>query len=700
MLPSPGPVSAPSTIFLAVLLVGLWATGTAVLLRVGRGDEDEAGLLDGAVALGLPVGLVLFAFPGWLLTTFGRIPFVAILVLGGVVAAAALGFCGRGLGGLRSGRPGPARVPPLSSLSAVLLPVLLLLALFAAYLWLRLGWPDVRGTEKPMDLAVLSSLLATPRLPLEDPWFAGERFPYYHFGTYVLALPFRLASVPPAYAYNLIVALVAALAGAAAFGVVRFRGGGRVPAVLAALLLAFAGTFDGARQLLAGTPLSGLDLWPSSRRVADTITEWPLFTLWLGDLHPHAVALPFLLSFAAIVGRFATGPGLLLDAALFAALFSANPWDLPGALLLLGVGAFVTRDLKTALLRSVATLAVSLPFLLPALLSPRPEFQGLRGVTGRTTSPEAFLHLGAMLLVPALAVGIALLRSRDEAEDAFFVANAFPALGLFLAIVTQRPVLGLGAAFVLAVLYLLPRLKGALRAGFLLAGAAVVLLLVPELVVVRDPYGEELHRMNTVFKCYAAAAALLAPAVALLLPLALSSRRARWAVRGVLVVAVAGLLAHPASLVLQRWNPSQRTIDGLAWMTREAPGDREAVEWILRNAPPDARLVEAVGGAYSDHGRIGGATGRPIVLGWTNHQGLWRGGAATAEIDARKLDVETVYRSGDAVAVRAALARRGATYVVVGPLERKEYGPELFRARGGARRVFSGQGTEVWEVAP
>ena len=660
MLPSPGPVSAPSTIFLAVLLVGLWATGTAVLLRVGRGDEDEAGLLDGAVALGLPVGLVLFAFPGWLLTTFGRIPFVAILVLGGIVAAAALVFCGRGLGGLRSGRPGSARVPPLSSLSAVLLPVLLLLALFAAYLWLRLGWPDVRGTEKPMDLAVLSSLLATPRLPLEDPWFAGERFPYYHFGTYVLALPFRLASVPPAYAYNLIVALVAALAGAAAFGVVRFRGGGRVPAVLAALLLAFAGTFDGARQLLAGTPLSGLDLWPSSRRVADTITEWPLFTLWLGDLHPHAVALP----------------------------------------LLLGVGAFVTRDLKTALLRSVATLAVSLPFLLPALLSPRPEFQGLRGVTGRTTSPEAFLHLGAMLLVPALAVGIALLRSRDEAEDAFFVANAFPALGLFLAIVTQRPVLGLGAAFVLAVLYLLPRLKGALRAGFLLAGAAVVLLLVPELVVVRDPYGEELHRMNTVFKCYAAAAALLAPAVALLLPLALSSRRARWAVRGVLVVAVAGLLAHPASLVLQRWNPSQRTIDGLAWMTREAPGDREAVEWIRRNAPPDARLVEAVGGAYSDHGRIGGATGRPIVLGWTNHQGLWRGGAATAEIDARKLDVETVYWSGDAVAVRAALARRGATYVVVGPLERKEYGPELFRARGGARRVFSGQGTEVWEVAP
>ncbi len=205
--------------------------------------------------------------------------------------------------------------------------------------------------------------------------------------------------------------------------------------------------------------------------------------------------------------------------------------------------------------------------------------------------------------------------------------------------------------------------------------------------------------MNTVFKCYAAAAALLAPAVALLLPLALSSRRARWVVRGVLVVAVAGLLVHPASLVVQRWTPSQVALDGLGWMTRETPGDRQAVEWIRRNAPRDARLVEAVGGAYSDHGRIGGATGRPIVLGWTNHEGLWRGGAATAEIDARKKDVETVYRSGDPEAVREALSRRRANYVVVGPLERKEYGTGLFRAHGDARRVFSGQGTEVWEVA-
>ena len=48
-------------------------------------------------------------------------------------------------------------------------------------------------------------------------------------------------------------------------------------------------------------------------------------------------------------------------------------------LLLLGAGTLATRELKPAILRSVSMLAVALPFLLPTILAPRPEFQGLRG---------------------------------------------------------------------------------------------------------------------------------------------------------------------------------------------------------------------------------------------------------------------------------------------------------------------------------
>ncbi len=686
MLPSPGFVTVASALLLAVLLAGLLAAGTAVVLRAGRGDGDADGVHDGALALGLPVGLLLLAFPGQVASSVGGVPFGGVLALGGAAVVAALVFCGRELSVLRDRRVFGA--------------VALLVVLFAFFLWLRLGWGDARQTEKPMDLAVLSALLVTPRLPLEDPWLAGTAFPYYHFGTYLLALPFRLAGIAPGVAYNLVAALVAALAGAAAFGVVRLRGGGRRLAVVAALLLTLAGTWDGARPLLGGGSLASVDLWASSRRVAQTITEWPLFTLWLGDLHPHAVALPLLLALAALAGRFASGAGLLLDAALLAALLSANPWDLPAALLLLGAGAFVSRPFLPALLRALSTVAVALPLLVPALLGARPELQGLRWAAARTTSPEAFLHFGGVLLVPALAVGVALLRSRDDAEESFLFANLYPAAGVVLAILTGRPVLGLGAAFLLALLQILPRLRGALRAGFFLAAAAVALAMIPELLAVKDPYGEELHRMNTVFKCYAGAAALLAPATALLAPLALASRRARGTVRAALAVGVLALLAHPAALLAQRAKATRATLDGLAWMTREAPGDRAAAEWLRANAPAGARLVEAVGSAYTDHGRVGGASGRPLVLGWTNHEGLWRGVSGAGTIEARRRDVETIYRSDAAAEVRAALARTGARYVVVGALERKEYGANALRVRALFRRVLEADGTELWEVAP
>lgn len=686
MLPSPGSVTVASALLLAVLLAGLLAAGTAVVLRAGRGDGDADGVRDGALALGLPVGLLLLAFPGWVASAVGGVPFGVVLSLGGVAVVAALVLCGTELSVLRDRRAFAA--------------VAILLVLFALFLWLRLGWGDARQTEKPMDLAVLSALLVTPRLPLEDPWLAGTAFPYYHFGTYLLALPFRLAGIAPGVAYNLVAALVAALSGAAAFGVVRLRGGGRALAVAAALLLTLAGTWDGARQLLGGGSLAGVDLWASSRRVAHTITEWPLFTLWLGDLHPHAVALPLLLALAALAGRFASGAGLLLDAALLSALLSANPWDLPAALLLLGAGAYVARPFVPALLRALSTVAVALPLLVPVLLGARPEMQGLRGVAARTTSPEAFLHFGGLLLVPALAVGVALARSRDDEEESFLFTNLYPAAGVLLAILTGRPVLGLGAAFLLAVLHLLPTLRGALRAGFFLAAAAVALAMLPELVAVKDPYGEELHRMNTVFKCYAGAAALLAPAVALLAPLALASRRARGAVRAALALGGLALLAHPAALLAQRAKATRTALDGLSWMSREAPGDRAAAEWLRANAPAGARLVEAVGSAYTDHGRVGGASGRPLVLGWTNHEGLWRGAAGAGAIEARRRDVETIYRSGDAAEVRAALNRTGARYVIVGALERKEHGANALRVRAPFRRVLEAEGTELWEVAP
>lgn len=709
-------MTATSAVSLLVVLVVAGAAGTLVLLRLFRAATPEAdaqtrkALDDAAGGLGLLAGLLLFAIPGWSLQLVAQmpakiglpasVPMTAILALGAVALLAALALCAR-------------EIPALPR--AVLLGGAVLAGAFVFFLVLRL-WPgEIRQTEKPMDFAILNGLMTTPSLPFGDPWLAGERFAYYHFGAFLFALPMRIAGVAPEYAYNLVAALIPALVAAAAFAAVRLRGGGRALGVFAAVLLTGAGTLDGIRQALGGTKFWQIDLWASSRRVLNAITEWPLFTLWLGDLHPHALAMPLLVALAGTAGRIRGLGGLALDAVLLAALISANPWDLPAGLILLGAGSWIDRAFPHALVRALGAAIAGGLLALPALLAPKPPSEGLRLAAAFTTSPEAFLHFGALLAIPAFAFGVALARSREKADEAFLAAAAFPALGILLAIASKRPVLGLALGFLAGAAYLAfsklneLRVAGAVRAGFFLAGAGTLLVAIPEVLIVRDNYGEDLHRMNTIFKTWHGGALLLAIASALLLPVAVSSRRAGAFVKVALGLLGIGVLAHPVTMAATRLNGPVHgppaTLDGLAWLSREYPGDRKAITWLRANASPRAVVAEVPGGAYEDRSRIGNGSGRPTVLGWTNHQGVWRGSRpvssglpADQEVAAREADLKALFTTTDPAVVGDVLKRRKISYVVVGPLERKTYGESAFPFRERLTAAFSADGTSVYRV--
>lgn len=675
----------------ALLLPG--AVGALLLERLlaPDGPPGDERAPDAAVALGIPVGLLLAVAPGWVLSAFLRIPFDAVVLpLGAALLLAALLRCRGGVPRLLAARRSLALAAALGA------------GLFLLFLWLR--WPssEVRQTEKPLDLAILSASLSSPSLPLGDPWMAGERLSYYHFGTLVLALPARVAGLSPGVAYNLLAALLPALAALAAFAAVRLKGGSRALAAGAGSALVLLGTFDGARQLAGAKRLFEIDAWASSRRVAGAITEWPFFTYRLGDLHPHAIAIPFLLALAAVAARAKGARGRLLEGALLAALASVNPWDLPAGLLVLAACHFAASPLRRAASETLLGLSAALVLLLPSLLAPRPEFLGLKSAGSATASWEAFLHLGGFVAVPALAIGVALVRARDAADEKLFFAVVFPAAGIALSIVTMRPVLGLAFAFAGAVESLRPRLSGALANGFLLAAAGALLAAVPEAVVVADPYGDSFRRMNTLFKTWSAAVPLLCVGSALLLPLVLATRRARLVARALLVASLAAATVHPLSalaarsaIAARRGQGASGTLDGLAWMS---PGDRAAVRWLRESSPAGAVLAEAPGTQYGPEGRVGAAAGRPVVLGWAGHERLWRGAAGGPLVDARVADLETVYRSKDAGKVDEALRRRGVSFVLVGAVERTAYGPDAFPLRGRYTAVVDEGGTALYRA--
>jgi uncharacterized membrane protein len=82
------------------------------------------------------------------------------------------------------------------------------------------------------------------------------------------------------------------------------------------------------------------------------------------------------------------------------------------------------------------------------------------------------------------------------------------------------------------------------------------------------------------------------------------------------------------------------------------------------------------------------------VLGWANHEGLWR--SNDAEVMKRLGEVRTFYMTADARTAEEILRRYGVTLVVVGNLERTTYGgapgvaglPSLEKAHGGSTVVY------------
>lgn len=344
-------------------------------------------LADRGVTVARPIALLLTVFPAWLLASIGAARFGTPLILATLLAAGLIGWiiCITQRRLERAWLLSMARVEVAS------------LALFAAYLWLRGYTPQILGTEKPMDVAFLSSSMLTAQMPPPDPWFAGEPINYYFLGYLLNGTVGRLAHVPPNLGFNLALATIFSMTTVAAFGVawnvVRPSIGPRVAAatgLVAAFLLAIAGNLYAPWRLLQDPQATigawwwdsevGIG-WRSSRIVCDgprvgnlcqppsteTINEFPFFSFLLGDLHPHLMALPYTLVAIALAWNLAcrddesvTPQNRLwlvraaLTGLLVGSLYALNAWDFPTFMLVATLGIAARWDRSP---RQSATMA-------------------------------------------------------------------------------------------------------------------------------------------------------------------------------------------------------------------------------------------------------------------------------------------------------------------------------------------------------
>ena len=247
---------------------------------------------------------------------------------------------------------------------------------------------------------------------------------------------------------------------------------------------------------------------------------------------------------------------------------------------------------------------------------------------------------------------------------------------------------------------------------------AALLLVVCEVLYIRDFYGGALRRMNTVFKLYYQAWLLFAVGGSVAVFWLLRRLRGRryepggrlaWvAALGVGAWLLVAMVTFPIKATLLRTNSfrNQPTLNGMAWLQQTQPDDYRAAEWLRLNGRANAGqrapvLLEATGGAYSEFARMATQTGFPTVLGWDQHERLWRGAGIEPEISARQRDVDTIYSAATLEQTRPLLDTYNVTYVVIGYLERQKYGASGGLAKfdaGGLAPVFREGGTVIYRI--
>ena len=546
-------------------------------------------------------------------------------------------------------------------------------------------------TEKSMDLAFMNTIARADYFPMQDMWASGTTLNYYYFGQYLFTFLSRVAFVKIGEGYCLSIATLAAMCFMMVYCIVaevmRYRikeiqdGKKHIP-VIAGILAAIGVTFAGNMHYLVFGKIVPM-VWEILQLTGDvpsywfadstryigyipevtgdkTISEFPAYSFLIGDLHAHVIDIIFVLTILMILFVWFSGqrketeksfileavnqPALLLIAFILGLSSMTNYWDFPiyyvvcGSVILLGnmiqykrKGKAVLVTLSEGFWMFLVIQLVSLPFSL--------QFDKM--ITG---------------------IGICKIHSR------FYQ----------LVILWGFPVI-MVVAFIIALVREKEKVKKADLFCLLLGLCAIGLILMPELIYVKDIYEDGFPRANTMFKLTYEAFILMGVVIGYIIARFLFLARSRMQWKG----GIAGLLCLCLTtgyfvMASKMWLGSFQSpanykgIDATDYYEQTMPYDYQAALWLLQNVEGQPVVLEAEGESYTDYERISVLTGFPTVLGWHTHEWLWKN--SYDFMAGRQVDVKNIYTSEDANLAKQLISRYQIQYIYVGEKEYERYG--------------------------
>lgn len=590
------------------------------------------------------------------------------------------------------------------------------LFLFALCFWtyLRGFNPRIEGLEKFMDYGFLNSVLRSEYVPPKDMWFAGGNINYYYFGHYISAFITRLSGIKTEIAYNIMMAALFAFCMALSFVIAAnlLKGIGIkkkaqiIGGIISAFLVSLGGNLHSFFYgFLSKFTEEGDKYWfPDATRYIGynpetrdkTIHEFPVYSFVVSDLHAHVINMVFVLSLLALLiavfrklqkrrpDNFdrlniiseAFIPELLLLGLLTGIFQMSNYWDYPiyltvtlFTLFCAGIRQYGYNKtmINISFIRFFIVLASSIVFALPFNMAFDNMAGGIRFTEDRTLPHQFFVLWGYQLTLTIIFFIYILYTEqniklkREYSKKRQKIRSEMTLIARIQNVLDKNPIEDVFAV--------------------ILCVSAIGLLIIPEIVYVKDIYSAEHKRANTMFKLTYQAFIMFGLAAGYIFIRIRRQSHRNWRITAAKIIAII-MIALPMIYpfyAIPSWyrhlDPERyEGLDGLAFMKKEHPDDYDLVIWLRENVQGQPAILEANGDSYSYYGRISMSTGLPTIQGWYVHEWLWRNDFNI--VNERVEEVKTVYESVDIDMTRKILGKYQIKYIVIGQPERDSF-PEL-----------------------
>ncbi|MEO2633232.1 DUF2298 domain-containing protein [Blautia wexlerae] len=625
----------------------LWILGLVfmpITAQIFKGFDDNGWMNSKVIAI------VICGYGVWILTSIKVVHFTT---LSSVVITTLCGGSSIAYGIYGKQR----KVFPWKHMELVYWEEVIFFVVFLLWTYMAGFHPAAHGTEKYMDFGFMKSMMRSTTLPSEDMWYAGKAFNYYYGGQYFAVFLTKLTGTKVEITYNLMRTMIAAFAFVLPFSLVRQMLKDKLGKRGRAWITDFGGILAGLSVSMSGNlhyiiygkifTLLGIreDYWfPSTTRFIgfdppvtgdETIHEFPSYSFVLGDLHAHVINV-----FFGNLKRY------------------LNSTDMKPSDMRTGIKWSVVQWIELLL----TAVLISLPF---HLQFKSVMVQGI-GIVKIHTAFYQFCVLWAFpLLICGLFVVSTLIKNRNftnkKNRNLFYKINVSDLYGVVLSL------------------------------------CAMGLILIPEIIYVRDIYEKTAPRANTMFKLTYQAYILFALMMSYILVFFVADRikilqetkldnryekkvrlsKVQITVGGmaiILLISTCGYFVNATTNWFTGFplKNKYQTLNATAYIENAIPEDAAAIRWLNKNITGQPTVLEACGDSYKDYdNRVSAMTGLPTVLGWYVHEWLWRNNLD--EENKRRTDVETIYTSTDKKEVQELLDKYEVNYIFIGSCEYQKY---------------------------